>query len=147
MSLEDWQSTIRHFVRAHPSYAAIEAWRQKETADITYHDNSTMMESTLTARVLGDSYTGWLPTWLKGECTCSTGDSPCPDRLCSARETEVEPLEWLFEVKTTTGPCETDFFMSPGQYERVRYLDFQSSIDVLLTLFCLDAQARHRRRS
>lgn len=30
-----------------------------------------------------------------------------------------QTLEWLFEVKTTIGPCETDFFMSPDQYERV----------------------------
>jgi hypothetical protein len=30
-----------------------------------------------------------------------------------------DSLEWLFEVKTSIGPCETDFIMSQAQYDLV----------------------------
>ena len=119
ITLDNWQSTIRHFVSAHSVYAAITEWHGTETADITYFDHTNRLESTLTANVLGDVFPDWLPTWLKDECRCKEGDSSCPSRSCPIRETAVEPLKWLFEVKATTGPCETDLFMTPGQYERV----------------------------
>lgn len=89
-SLENWESTIRHLVRPHPDYADITRWTGgRETSDIVYDDVLGTFTATLVDR-------GYLDhTW-----------------------SERTP-KYLLEVKTTTGPCETAFFMSDSQYRRV----------------------------
>ena len=36
--LDNWQSTIRHYVKVHPKYGSIANWYGQETADLTYND-------------------------------------------------------------------------------------------------------------
>lgn len=88
--LENWESTIRHLVSPHPDYTDITRWAGgRETADIVYDDLLGTFTTSLIER-------GYLDrSW--GECT----------------------PKYLLEVKTTTGPCETAFFMSRSQYRRV----------------------------
>ena len=52
---------------------------------------------------------------------CDRTVSSQPSRYCVLASTNAsqDSLEWLFEVKTTIGPCETDFIMSQAQYELV----------------------------
>jgi len=38
--LDNWQSTIRHYVKLHPKYSSITNWSGQETADITYNDTT-----------------------------------------------------------------------------------------------------------
>lgn len=66
------------------------AWNGRETADLVYTDNF----GTLTSILVENGY-------LSGEAW--------------ARRRPT----YLLEVKTTTGPCETPFFMSKHQYKRV----------------------------
>ncbi|KAI1859883.1 uncharacterized protein JN550_011802 [Neoarthrinium moseri] len=90
-SRDNWQSTIRKYVGKHPEYADMNPWNGRETADIVYKDASGVLTSTLIDH-------GYLDE----------------DRWAERRP------EYLIEVKTTTGPCETPFFMSKGQYKRMR---------------------------
>ena len=89
-SRENWQSTIRSYVTGHPDYAGLQHWGGRETSDITYAD----YDSTLTALLIDK---GYLPE----------------DAWQGAR------LQYYIEVKTTTGPCHTPFYMSGDQYRRV----------------------------
>jgi len=77
-------------VRAHPDYADLQHWPGQETADIVYSD----LDSQLTALLVDKGYLD-------------------ADLWHGAR------LQYYIEVKTTTGPCETPFFMSKYQYQRV----------------------------
>ena len=77
----------------HSDYADIEPWYGRETADITYHDN----EGRLTDLLIGYGYLDQ-ETW---------GD---------------RKPNYLLEVRTTTGPCDTPFYMSKHQYQRVSQL-------------------------
>lgn len=89
-SLVNWQSTIRDLVKFHPEYSQITRWPgHRETADLVYDDGSGDLTRVLIER-------GYLDGSWEG-CTPN----------------------FLLEVKTTTGPCETPFFMSKTQYERV----------------------------
>ena len=107
-SFQNWQSKIRHFVRAHkdvPEYRDITTWTLPETADITYIDTQAeLWKGTQYPAQLGDILSSiiFMPPWL------------------TVAEALERDIEWLFEVKTTTGPCETDFFMSPSQYSRMK---------------------------
>ncbi|KAH9904955.1 hypothetical protein F4778DRAFT_52817 [Xylariomycetidae sp. FL2044] len=89
-SLASWQSTIRHYVAAHPDYRTLPAWSGRETADITYDDVGGVFTELLIEK-------GYLSGQAWG------GRRP----------------KYFIEVKTTTGPCETPFYMSKGQYKRV----------------------------
>lgn len=81
---------MRKYVIAHPKYADMEEWRGSETSDITYSD----VQSTLTKLLMEKGYL--------------------------ARENwEGKLPEYFIEVKTTTGSCETPFYMSKAQYQRV----------------------------
>ena len=105
LTLDNWPSRIRHFVRASPAYSDLSRCTAPETADLTFSEHDERSLATRFARgAIGDSFTHWLPDWLNDE----TGS-------------ENEPLEWLFEVKTTLGPCSTDFFVSASQYEKVSF--------------------------
>jgi hypothetical protein len=99
-TLDNWRSTIRGELSRYPKYAGITNWQGRETADIVYKDCD-----------------GGLTEWLVEHCT---GGYPAGD---DEREFAEQPIEYFFEVKSTTGPCESRFFLSTGQYKRVSYLD------------------------
>ena len=88
--IDNWRSTIRHNVSVHEKYRDIEPWTGRETADIVYEDQS----SKLTALLIAYGYLPFLH-WLNKTPT------------------------YYLEVKTTTGPCDTRFFMSKAQVRRV----------------------------
>lgn len=123
MTLDHWPSKIRHYVRAHPHYENIPCWTQAETADITYTDDESLdLENSFRQRSIGDYFDDWFPQWLSESSSCEArnGNQACENRNCARCSVEHRvPLEWLFEVKTTLGPCETDLFMSQSQYNRV----------------------------
>lgn len=89
-SWENWQSTIRGYVRVHNEYSNIQPWQGMETADFRYTDAT----GTLTSFLID---TGYLRSNIW------SGKRP----------------EYYFEIKSTTGPCENAFYMSKYQYERV----------------------------
>lgn len=89
-SNENWQSTIRSYARAHPNYRNMASWRGRETADLVYDDT----EGDLTNIFMDLGYLNH-------------------DEWQNARP------KYYIEVKTTTGPRETPFYMSNSQYERV----------------------------
>ncbi|KAF9887222.1 hypothetical protein FE257_010476 [Aspergillus nanangensis] len=87
----NWQSTIRKYVTIHPDYANMEPWYGRETADITYDDT----EGDFTALLIDHGY-------------------------LDAEEWRDKHPKYYIEVKTTTGPLKTPFYMSRRQYERMR---------------------------
>lgn len=94
----NWQSTIRRYVRVHPDYADMDNWDGRETADITYEDTEGELTAMLVDRGHLDS-NGWRNSRPK----------------------------YYIEVKTTTGPCRTPFYMSKYQYQRVSRLSTPTS--------------------
>ncbi|KAI4683813.1 uncharacterized protein J4E84_006652 [Alternaria hordeiaustralica] len=100
-TLDNWRSTIRGELSRYPKYAGIANWQGRETADIVYTDRD-----------------GTLTQWLKGRCT---GGYPASS---TERDFARHPIEYYFEVKSTTSACETRFFLSAGQYKLVSCLDF-----------------------
>ncbi|KAF1811695.1 hypothetical protein P152DRAFT_418319 [Eremomyces bilateralis CBS 781.70] len=106
LDLQHWQSRIRHLVQAHNEYKYVSIWDKRETADIVYKDQRNLLGRTLQSKIIGDEFQDW---W--------------PDSLADLGEDEDQDcLEWLFEVKTSIGPCETDFIMSQDQYDLMRSL-------------------------
>ncbi|KAG6368208.1 hypothetical protein INS49_002409 [Diaporthe citri] len=89
-SMRQWRSTIRHYAAAHPDYADTKEWSGRESSDITYVD-------------------------VKGEFTRLLIDTGHLDGEVWRHE---RPMYFL-KVKATTGPCDTPFSVSKGQYERV----------------------------
>ncbi|KAK1512450.1 uncharacterized protein CCOS01_14690 [Colletotrichum costaricense] len=94
-SRDVWQSSIRYLVKGHPDYTEMPQWDGYETSDIVYQDTSNL----LTALFIEKGYLREQP-----RASVSSG------------------LKYFIEVKATTGPCETPFFMSPAQYQRVGLL-------------------------
>ncbi|KXX74826.1 Autophagy-related protein 9 [Madurella mycetomatis] len=90
-SRANWQSTIRRYVNIHPDYADMTSWDRRETADMVYDDTE-----------------GDLTSWLI-DCDYLSGD-----------DWEHARPRYYLEVKTTTGPCDTPFYMSKRQYQLVR---------------------------
>lgn len=88
-SRANWQSTIRRYVTCHPEYSDMAPWNGGETADIVYSDDGTL------TRVFVDNGNLDAETWA-----------------------DARP-RYFIEVKATTGPCETPFFMGKYQYARV----------------------------
>ncbi|KAF2654846.1 hypothetical protein K491DRAFT_599984 [Lophiostoma macrostomum CBS 122681] len=93
---ESWQSTIRGAVAIHPRYEGIRDWRGHETADIVYTDRN-----------------GALTQYLRNVC-----EGSFPTQLAD-HDHVTHPIEYYLEVKTTTGECETRFYMSNIQYKRM----------------------------
>ncbi|KLO80350.1 Uncharacterized protein LW93_6560 [Fusarium fujikuroi] len=87
-----WQSTIRTYANIHPEYADLTRWLNRETADLVYPDT----QGDLT-RILVDA------------------------EILNGDWSERRPT-YFIEVKTTTGPCGTPFYMSGNQYRLVRLL-------------------------
>jgi hypothetical protein len=83
---------MRRYVKVHPEYANMEPWDATETSDIVYTD----CEGILT------------------ECLIEKG------YLARDIWANKRP-KYFIEVKTTTMSCETRFFMSKAQYQRVRF--------------------------
>jgi hypothetical protein len=53
--------------------------------------------------------------------SCYRTISSQPSRYCvlASANASQDSFEWLFEVKTSIGPCETDFIMSQAQHDLV----------------------------
>jgi hypothetical protein len=86
----NWQSRIRHYVTIHPDYAMMAPWYGTETADIVYDDT----EGAFTTFLIAHGY-------------------------LEADEWEDRRPKYFIEIKTTTGPLCTPFYMSKRQFERV----------------------------
>lgn len=93
---DNWQSTIRHNVTVLAEYANLSSWPPPEISDLVYETNSSLFEHFLRRRSYNRDQ---LPSW-----PVSGGD----------------PIQWLVEVKTTTGPCSTPFFMSKNQHQLMK---------------------------
>ncbi|RHZ43626.1 uncharacterized protein CDV56_101060 [Aspergillus thermomutatus] len=85
----NWRSNIRRHVSVHPDYHDLAPWSGVETADLVYRDT----RSTLTTILIDAGYLSHA-------------------RWCGANPT------YYIEVKTTTGECDSAFFMSKSQYRR-----------------------------
>ncbi|KAJ5724661.1 hypothetical protein N7493_006389 [Penicillium malachiteum] len=86
----NWPSTIRRYVTIHPDYATMTPWYGRETADIVYDDTQGLFTALLIDR-------GYM----------------------EASEWETMRPKYFIEIKTTTGPLGTPFYMSKGQFERM----------------------------
>jgi hypothetical protein len=104
-SENNWRSTIRGDLSVSTHFANMENWVGTETADIVYTDT-----------------TGKLTKFLRDKCEGAS----LPHWNCSGQE-----VEYFIEVKSTIGACGKDFYLSGGQYKRVRILSFV--IEQLLT--------------
>jgi hypothetical protein len=88
---DNWTSTIKRHVLAHQEYSHEAPWPgQRETSDLRYNDRGGLL-----TRYLIEA--GYLDRDVWSEAT----------------------PEYLIEVKTTTGHCESRFFMSRNQYRMV----------------------------
>ncbi|KAI1125093.1 hypothetical protein F5Y10DRAFT_284521 [Nemania abortiva] len=90
-SRHNWESNMRKYVIIHPEYADMDEWNGRETSDITYWD----VQSKLTTELIEKGYLA-RDTW--------GGKHP----------------NYFIEVKTTTGSCETPFYISKAQYQRIQ---------------------------
>jgi hypothetical protein len=89
-SRSNWRSNIRKEVTIHPDYHDLNPWSGAETADIVYKDTDSFLTRLLVEK-------GYLP---------------------SASWQSTHP-EYFMEVKSATGTCDTQFYMSKGQYRLV----------------------------
>ncbi|KAJ5297272.1 uncharacterized protein N7443_008165 [Penicillium atrosanguineum] len=105
----NWQSKIRRYVTIHPDYANMEAWYGRETADMTYDDT----EGDFTALLIDHGY-------------------------LDAEEWGDKRPKYYIEVKTTTGPLRTPFYMSKHQYERMRAVHRSDHSEVYMILRVFD---------
>lgn len=86
---DNWQSTIRRHVTDHADYSDMDPWTGLETADITYNDT----EGDFTKLLVINKYLDEI--WVG-----------------------AKPMYFL-EVKTTTKECNTRFFVSKSQHQKV----------------------------
>ena len=86
----NWESTIRGLVANHPKYTDMENWPGRETADVTYNDQSGV----LTALLIEKGY------------------------LVEHIWRNARP-KYFMEVKTTTGDCGDRLYISSNQYQLV----------------------------
>ncbi|KAF1971993.1 hypothetical protein BU23DRAFT_469303 [Bimuria novae-zelandiae CBS 107.79] len=98
-SIDNWRSRIRGELRIHSRYAAVTNWQGRETADFVYTDRD-----------------GSLTQYLAENCS-----GGMPERVLDARPQGMapKPIEYYLEVKTTTSRCDTRFYMSGSQYQRM----------------------------
>ncbi|KAF5007724.1 hypothetical protein FDECE_5972 [Fusarium decemcellulare] len=108
----NWQSTIRTYVTIHPDYLGMAAWNRKETADLVYLDTAGRFTYTLI------------------DCGC------LGDEWYGARP------KYYIEVKTTTGPCGTPFYMSGNQYQlmgQIHSNEDRAEIYIIFRVFWLNS--------
>ncbi|KAK2592305.1 hypothetical protein QQS21_009995 [Conoideocrella luteorostrata] len=113
-SRDNWQSKIRTYARAHSAYATIDAWPHSETSDLVYDDT----EGHFTDMLIGCGYLD-------------------EDEWHGARP------KYFLEVKTTTGPRETPFYVSGNQYrliEQKHRLEDRSEVYIILRVFWLTSE-------
>ncbi|KAI8676088.1 hypothetical protein NCS56_00495700 [Fusarium sp. Ph1] len=109
----NWQSTIRSYVTIHPGYTNMEPWTRRETADLVYIDTAGHLTDMLIRR-------GYLDH----------------DEWHGARP------KYYIEVKTTTGPRGTPFYMSGKQYQlmqRVHSTQDRSEVYMIFRVFWLNS--------
>ncbi|KAF5268247.1 hypothetical protein FOXYS1_858 [Fusarium oxysporum] len=110
----NWQSTIRTYANIHPEYADLSRWPNRETADLVYSDT-------------------------QGDLTRILVDAEILSGDWSARLPK-----YYIQVKTTTGPCGTPFYMSGNQYrlmERIHHSsDFAEVYIIFRVYFLLDRE-------
>ncbi len=92
-SSDNWRSTIRHYANEHPKYSNLAPFGGSETSDIVYHD----VHGVLTTLLI-----------LKGQLSRSLWEDKTP--------------KYYIEVKSTLSRCETPFYVSQGQAERVSFM-------------------------
>jgi hypothetical protein len=97
-SEDNWCSTIRGDVSVSTRFANMKNWVGTETADIVYIDTTGELTKFLREKCEGAS----LPHWNRSG----------------------EEFEYFIEVKSTVGACEKEFYLSGGQYKRVRIWTF-----------------------
>ncbi|CEJ93514.1 hypothetical protein VHEMI09096 [[Torrubiella] hemipterigena] len=88
--LSNWCSTIRGYVSSHPDYSDLESCDGPEPSDIVCKDDSGVFTNMLVEH---------------GYMEASVLDEP--------------PIQYYIEVKTTTTKCNTAFYMSNSQYNKV----------------------------
>ncbi|EXK44468.1 hypothetical protein FOMG_03182 [Fusarium oxysporum f. sp. melonis 26406] len=110
----NWQSTIRTYANIHLEYADLSHWPNRETADLVYSDT-------------------------QGDLTRILVDAEILSGDWSARLPK-----YYIQVKTTTGPCGTPFYMSGNQYrlmERIHHSsDFAEVYIIFRVYFLLDRE-------
>ncbi|KAH4095486.1 hypothetical protein HBH46_167370 [Parastagonospora nodorum] len=116
----NWRSTIRGELSRSTRFADMTNWTGQETADIVYKDTS-----------------GELTQYLRDH---SEGDFP--PQIREDHSFDECPIEYYLEVKSTTGPCGTRFYMSGGQYKRMETMKLgqlrqPSKVYVLMRVFDL----------
>ncbi|PNP78159.1 hypothetical protein FNYG_08476 [Fusarium nygamai] len=107
---ENWQSTIRTYANIHPEYADLSHWPNRETADLVYSDT-------------------------QGDLTRLLVDAEILGDDWSTRRPR-----YYIEVKTTTGPCGTPFYMSGNQYrlmERIHHSSDFSEVYIIFRIYFL----------
>ncbi|KAF5532469.1 hypothetical protein FMEXI_12426 [Fusarium mexicanum] len=101
----NWQSTIRTYANIHPEYADLSHWPNRETADLVYPDT-------------------------QGDLTRILVDAEILSNDWSTRRPR-----YYIEVKTTTGPCGTPFYMSGNQYRLVERIHHSSDFSEVYIIF------------
>lgn len=99
--IDKWQSSIRHYVNILPEYADEPSWHGREISDIMYEGNCPRL-----MELLRENTTCPYPAWLGLESGATSMSTPV--------------VNYHIEVKTTSGPCNTPFFMSSNQYRLMR---------------------------
>ncbi|KAJ4530448.1 hypothetical protein HRR80_007443 [Exophiala dermatitidis] len=99
-SIDQWQSSIRHYVNILPEYAAEPSWHGREISDIMYKGYCPRL-----MELVRENTSFPYPAWLRGLASGST---------------RTPAVNYYIEVKTTSGPCNTPFFMSSNQYRLMR---------------------------
>ncbi|KAL2441693.1 hypothetical protein ABEF95_016142 [Exophiala dermatitidis] len=100
-SIDHWQSSIRHYVNVLPEYAAESSWHGREISDIMYKGYCPRL-----MEFLRENTRFPYPAWLV--------------ELIRSTSTRTPVVNYHIEVKTTSGPCNTPFFMSSNQYMLMR---------------------------
>jgi hypothetical protein len=88
----NWQSTVRHYVKAHPAYSTLEPWGDAGPSDIFYSDESGVLTTVFIEKGYLDE------TWRS------------------------EKPDYFIQVETTmSNDLETPFYLSKYQYSLVRF--------------------------
>jgi hypothetical protein len=95
-----WASSIRATVKVHPDFTDIDHPGRIERADFEYSEVDDLL--------------GGIVIEL------AHNDEQLRQILSSQGAAQGGKIEYLVEVKTTTGPCSNPFFMSRKQYQLVR---------------------------
>ncbi|KAL1600687.1 hypothetical protein SLS60_007075 [Paraconiothyrium brasiliense] len=97
-SKENWRSNMRRELLAQPRYVNLGSWNGRETADFVYTDRD-----------------GSLTRYLREHCVGSM-----PHGIARNHDFSQHPIEYFLEVKSTTSGCNTRFYMSGSQFERMQ---------------------------